>query len=222
MSRIIVLGKKELPKGFTQRTERLPDNDFWDIIDKMKSVIPRGIKLRTTSMALGGLLEEFKGELPPTIIKYSKELDVIFDPIEIFNVCRSGESLYRPSANVAIFKNKTGKPTDRVAFAACSRTEPVLCFEDHFGNTAIGTILVPQLIKHGEWIFQTINQAMLGPTALTIPLSSNTEYPGIGKVSEYIASLASKFINLKKVEFWPAKEDYFGLNDNGCNAVIVF
>lgn len=214
MSKIIVLGRKELPKGYCQQADKFSSDEYWDTIEKIKRYIPRGLKLRSISVSSNKALENSRYLAPPTILKYSKDIDPIFNPIEIFNYCKSGEDIYRPLTDFIIFKGSESFMADRIAVLAYSKTAPILIFKDGLGNIAIGTIATVQVTRYGEWLFQTIGKAMLGPTKLIVPIC--TDY------ANYITELAKKFVNIEEVVIYPDNANNYGDTEQQNNAVIVW
>lgn len=220
-SNIIVIGR-ELPKGFCQRTDVFTNEEYWNALDKISACIPKRLHLRTISMTSSAMFKDFDCDaIIPSILKYSKDIDAVLDPEEIFNYCQLGEDSYRPAADFVIFKGSKSLTPDRIAVVAYSKTAPVLVFEDDYGNIAIGTILKPQLIKYGEWVFNQIYKTMVGPVTLTLPICTKYDYPDFGTIPDYIRSLAEK-VGISDVKIWPNSTNYYGHEDNYNNAVVVW
>lgn len=218
MANIEVIGR-ELPKGYSQQRGVLTSDEHNAALEIINKHIPSRLCLRSTAMPVEDIYTDCSF-CRPSIIKYSKDIDSIFDPNEIFSHYQNEKEIYFPSADFVIFKNNKSSCSDKIAVVTYSNRDPVLVFEDFYGNIAIGTISKNQLIRYGEWVFKTICDTMRGKVTLTVPICTRQKYVGIGILVDYIQMNHSVYIS--DVNIWPENPNYYDYRDRYNNAVVVY
>lgn len=226
-----VLGKDLLPKGFCQKPEKLSKEDYKSALNVIKDNISKveELKLRTICMTSSKTLAEFNCEILPSILQYSSDIDAIFDPKLIRFNCQYECDIVSPSADFVIFSGRRSNNFDGIAIAAFSRTAPIFVFKDNVnGNYAVGVMLKQQLIKYGEYVFETILNSKVGKAedvTLIIPTCTHYVYPGFGTIPDYIRELAKKFPKISKVIIernTETDDNLFGNDDEYNNVVVVW
>lgn len=222
---LFVLGKEELKKGFCINTAKLNREEYLKSLDTIRKYTEPNKKLRVISLTSSSILKRFEDHVIPTIVKYNKDIDAIFEPAEIYNNCTWGLDEFRPSADFVIFNNGFGSTlNDNIAVAAYSATAPVFVFENQSGQVAIGVLTKPRLIEYGEYVFDKILSQMTGNVKLTIPLCTHYSYPEWGSIPEFISVLAEKFQQITELEFeedTQTNENLFGYGEKYNNCVVI-
>lgn len=216
----IIVGKSILGEiGFSQNVS-IMGYEYFKQLEKILSVTPSTLNPIMTAMT--GLEErkEAGNSYIPQIRIYDLEISAIFDPNKIYYHCMQGNDFLRPNVDFIVWK-----PQDNVFGITFSRDAPIISFASENGGKAIGTIIRPALMKHGQYLFSTIDKAIkrMGKGKIKVTLETSTFFDyDDGSIPSFIECLAKKHqMNfVLGVDTREYKECYHG-NELG-NHVVAF
>lgn len=150
-----LIGKSYLGKlGFCQYPPTMGE-EYSKQWEKVRNALPLGVKPIITSITGMEEREEANNCYIPQIRLYDPAIAPIFDPQEIYKHCLEGNDFLRPSVDFIMWE-----PKYRVIGLTFSRDAPIISFTSTNGCRAVGTILRPALMAHGEYLFSSIQKAM--------------------------------------------------------------
>lgn len=215
---IKVLGNS-LPKGFCQNISTLTDEEYEEALQIMQEEIGN-VEMLTVSMTSSSILNAFKYDVLPRCLKYHSDIKNAFDPRIIWTHCKENIDPERPMIDFVIF-NKS----DKIAVATYSKAAPVIGFEDDFGNMALGVIFKPQFEKYLKFTTERILKYMEGNVKVTIPVCTHYDYPGFGKIPDYLKQFFSNYPQIKDIIIGAdteKTENLYGSKNVYNNAVIMY
>lgn len=161
-------------------------NDFIPQLEKIKQKIPNNLKFAITSITGSREVSATNGEYLPKIREYDPKLHDIFDPEVVYNYVQKGLDSVRPGADFILWKDSN------ICCLTFSREAPIISFESSSGQKALGVILRFSLLKHGDYLFQTIKNAMEGDIKVTLLVCNHYEYSE-GKITDFVQNLALEY-----------------------------
>lgn len=186
-----LIGKSYLGElGFCQYPPTM-GNEYSSQWKKVMDALPVGFNPIITSMTGIEEREEANNCYIPQIQLYDPAIAPIFDPQEIYRHCLEGKDFLRPSVDFIIWE-----PKYRSVGLTFSRDAPIISFTSTNGCKAIGTILRPALLAHGDYLFSNIKKAMesrgKGELLATLETSTYFEYDE-GNIPSIVKKLAEAY-----------------------------
>lgn len=163
-------------------------NQFTQQLEKVKQQIPDDYRLAITSITGSREIEATNGEYLPKIREYDSHLRDMFEPNIVYRHVQMGFDSVRPGADFVIWDSRFYK----ICGLTFSREAPVLAFKSSNGHKALGVILRKSLLKHGDYLFETIKNAMNGQIAVTLVCCNHFEYEE-GSIPSIVENLAKKY-----------------------------
>ena len=157
-------------------------------LERIQNEIPEDMRLAITSITGIREKEETNSKYLPKIREYDSRLHDIFDPKIVYRYVQKGLDSLRPGSDFVLWDSKFYK----LCCLTFSREAPILAFESSFGQKALGVILRPSLMKHGDYLFETMQYAMNGNITVTLVTCNHYEYPE-GTIPDLVRNLAQKY-----------------------------
>lgn len=186
---IKIIGKSILGElGFCQVPSKMGDH-FEEQLKKVENAfdLPLHWKPFMTSMTGSEEVKLTNGAYFPKIRKVYAEGRSIFNPRSIYDYCKRGEDKFRPGCDFIIWDKAFP-----IVVTTFSREAPILAFESSTGKKCLGVILRQSLMKYGDYLFSTLNDALEGEITITLVTCNHFQYPE-GSIPEVIQNFASKY-----------------------------
>lgn len=185
---ILLIGKSVLGElGFCQVPKKMGEA-YYSQLEKFKTFLPSDKEVVMTSMTGGETLYLYNNEYVPQIRLYSSELHDMFSPESIYKNCSLGLDKFRPGCDFIVWDSNKYN----IVATTFSREAPILVFESSTGMKALGLILRPSLLKFGDYLFQSIQEALCGDITVQLVTCNHFSYPE-GPIPRTICHLANEY-----------------------------
>lgn len=183
---IQLIGKSILGElGFCQIPQKMGD-EYYSQLVKIRSCIPKNKRIVMTSMTGSIQIKVTNGEYFPKIRMYDPAISDMFSPKKIYQNCEDGLDALRPGADFIVWNSSID---ENIAVATFSREAPILYFESTSKRMALGVILRPSLMKYGDYLFSTIEEALGEDITCYLVTCNHFEYPD-GSIPQIVENLA--------------------------------
>lgn len=187
---IQIIGKSILGKlGFCQNYAKMEEN-YYSQLSLIENTLLKSFEYMDvimTSMTGSKEIEETGGKYFPKIREYHCSIHEIFNAYTVYEYCITGKDILRPGADFIIWDEN-----DDITVTTFSREAPILAFESSSGKKALGVILRPSLMEYGDYLFNTIAEALKGEITVNLVTCNHYQYPE-GSIPSVIKDLAGKY-----------------------------
>lgn len=185
---IKIIGKTILGEvGFCHNPSKMGESYYMQL-KKIRQQLPKKKKLVMTSMTNEEEVEETKGEYLPKMLVYDPAISELFNPESIYVYCKKKLELCRPKFDFAIARAYR----ENITIATFSREDPILAFTSSNGNIALGTIMSTSLMRHGDYLFKTMKEALEGDITVNLVTCNHNCYEN-GSIPSKVEKLANQY-----------------------------
>lgn len=216
---IKLIGKSILGNlGFCQIPQKMED-EFCLQLNKIQSHVS-GYSLIMTSMTGVKEIEATNAEYFPKIRIYDPSLFDMFSPKKIYQNCKAGRDPLRPGSDFIIC-DYSDPSHSQLALVTFSREAPILYFESTSKKVALGVILRPSLMKYGDYLFSTIEEALGEKITCYLVTCNHFEYSE-GSIPHIVENLAHNH-NMHYMCMYDSEsyEECYHRGESGNHVVIV-